>query len=58
MGTIAARKLFDLEKLEVRRIFWFQWHLKRYLRIGYFVGRRYRFPFGKKAEIVWVLRKV
>lgn len=58
LDPIAKKKMFDLKKLEVRRIFWYGWHLKKYLHVGSLYGRRYTFPIGKKAEIVWVLRKV
>lgn len=55
--TITERKLFNLNSMEIQRIFWYGWHLKRYLRIGALYGKRYKFPLGKKAEIIWIMTK-
>lgn len=49
--------LFKLEKKEVRRAFWFGWHLNHYLGIKALNGKRYTFPMGKKMEIYWKLIK-
>lgn len=57
LDPYATDQMFAVDSIKIRRVFWFGWHLKRYLGIGYLFGRRYDFPFGRKAEIIWVLRK-
>ena len=52
------KKMFELIERRYMRVFWFGWHLSRYLRIHWLKGKRYSFPFGKKAEIIWILRKI
>jgi len=51
------RPLFELRERKVLRVFWFGWHLDRYLHVRFLNGRRYTFPFGKKWEILWKLAK-
>lgn len=52
------RQKFQLQKLIVKRSFWLSWHLRHYLNIGFLEGRTWKFPVGKRVEIIWVLRKV
>jgi len=58
LDLYSQKPMFKLIKLEVRRIFWFGWHLEHYLGIKWLSGKRYRFPIGRKAEIRWILEKI
>lgn len=52
------KKMFELVERRYMRVFWLGWHLSKYFGIHWLKGKRYSFPFGKKAEIIWILRKI
>jgi len=55
---VPQKKTAKCVSLVIRRTFWLGWHLEHYLGIKALSGKRYRFPIGRKAEIIWILEKL
>lgn len=58
-GGLDAKDLnamFRMESEIVERMFWCRWHFQHYLGISFFEKCKYRFPIGKKKDIIYTMR--
>jgi SAM-dependent methyltransferase len=51
------KQLFRCLSRSIRYTMWCSYHLKKYLKLGYFRGRAWGAPFGKRTTIIWRLQK-